>query len=547
MLAAVPLTDPPVYVRVTSGYAQAEPDHAAGCQKGHHVLRFRHRPLLQTAARLVLVALVVALAVVPLAPPTAQATPPSAAVSRDTRFGLNEAWRAADAADRAGAGWSRILFWWSEMQKDGPGDLNLFATDQDRYISNEASRGRLLAGAVLNTPGWASSDGSRNGVPKGLYLPWDHPENHWGQFMRLMAQHYRGKVDTWIVWNEVDISHGQWDTWNGSLEEYVQLQKVAYRAIKAGNPNATVLPFGAAWWYDYGDTITRMLDLLAADPEAAANNHYFDVANLHLYSRAADIPRIIGWYRAELAARGMAKAIWIGETNAIPYDDAIWQAPKANFRATLDEQASYIIQAFATYIGLNVQRVSVNRAIDGTDFEAGGEPFGLLRNDGSARPAFTAYQVATRYFAGVRDASLSHDAAGNVTTVTMQRGGERVTVLWTMSPGGATASIEAMGSQALRVNKWGEAETIQAEGGRFTMGLAPATANSNSGDRNDYVVGGDPVILVERTDGDVGAAFRPLDEIPVPGPQVVEAAAAADPPPSSSKKTTPTPTPRRKR
>ena len=65
----------------------------------------------------------------------------------------------------------------------------------------------------------------------------------------------------------------------------------------------------------------------------------------------------------------------------------------------------YIIQAFATYVGLNVERVSVNRAIDGTDFEAGGEPFGLLRNDGSTRPAFTAYQVATRYFGGVREAS----------------------------------------------------------------------------------------------------------------------------------------------
>jgi hypothetical protein len=517
------------------------------------LVRLKRNPLLQTAARFCIVAIVLALALVPLAPPTAQATP-AAAISRDTRFGLNEAWRAADAADRAGAGWSRVLFWWSEMQKDGPGGLNLFATDQDAYVNNETQRGRQLAGAVLNTPGWASSDGSRNGVPNGLYLPHDHPDNHWGQFMKLMAQHYKGKVDTWIIWNEIDISHGQWDTWNGSLDDYVQLQKVAYKAIKAGNPNATVLPFGAAWWYDYGDTITQMLDKIAADPEAAANNHYFDAANLHLYSRAADIPRIVGWYRAELAARGMSKPIWIGETNAIPYDDAIWQAPKANFRATMDEQASYIIQAFATYVGLSVERVSVNRAIDGTDFEAGGEPFGLLRNDGSTRPAFTAYQVATRYFGGVREASHSHDAASGVTKVTMQKGGERVTVLWTMSPGGGTASVDALGAQALRVDKWGEAEPIQADGGRFTIGLNAATANSNSGDRGDYVVGGDPVILVERTDGNVMAAFRSLDDIPVPGPvQVFEAAAASDPPPNtqpqrvpSSSKEKATPTPKKK-
>ncbi|MCC7368041.1 MAG: hypothetical protein IT306_06440 [Chloroflexi bacterium] len=519
-------------------------------------LGLRRSPLAQTAARLLLLVVVVGLVFAPLSTPAAQATP-AAAITRDSRFGLNEAWRAAEAADRAGAGWSRILFWWSEMQKDGPGGLNLFATDQDAYINNEADRGRLLVGAVLNTPPWASADGSRNGVPNGLYLPYDHPDNTWGQFMRLMAQHYKGRIDTWIIWNEVDISHGQWATWNGSLEEYVQLQKVAYKAIKAGNPNATVLPFGAAWWYDYGATISRMLDLLKADPEAAANNYYFDAANLHLYSRAADIPRIVGWYRAEMAARGMmSKPIWIGETNAIPYDDAIWRAPKANFRASMDEQASYIIQAFATYVGLGVERIGVNRTIDGTDFEAGGEPFGLLRNDGSTRPAFTSYQVATRYFAGVHNASLTQDAASGVTRVVMQRAGERVTVLWTMSPGGSTATIDAQGGQALKVSKWGDAEPISAAGGKYTIGLAPATANSNEHDRADYVVGGDPVILVERTDGNVMAAYRSLDDIPVPGPQVVEAAAASDAPimnqpqpvanppqQSGSKKATATPTP----
>jgi hypothetical protein len=504
----------------------------------------------------------------PLRSPAVQAAPAEMAVARDTRFGLNEAFRAADAADRAGAGWSRVLFWWSEMQKEGPGDLNLFATDQDGPFNDEVSRGRMLAGAVLNTPAWASSDGSRNGVPKGLYEPWDSPDNYWGQFMRLMAEHYKGKIDTWIIWNEVDISHGQWATWNGSLEDYVQLQKVAYKAIKAGNPNATVLPFGAAWWYDYGDTITRMLDIIKADPDAAANNYYFDVANLHLYSRAADIPRIIGWYREQLAARGMSKPIWIGETNAIPYDDAIWQAPKDNFRATMDEQASYIIQAFATCVGMDIPHVSVNRAVDGTDFDAGGEPFGLLRNDGSTRPAFTAYQVASRYFAGIRDATYSTDPASGVTKVTMQRTGERVTVLWTMLPGGATASIDAMGSQALSVNKWGEATTINASGGKLTVALAGATANSNASDPSVYVVGGDPVILVERSDGNMQAAFRSLDDNPVPG-QVADSAPSSSntsqqkqAAPSSAKdseekkkptatptpkKATPTPTPKKKR
>ena len=70
------------------------------------------------------------------------------------------------------------------------------------------------------------------------------------------------------------------------------------------------------------------------------------------------------------------------------------------------------------------------------------------------------------------------------------------------------------------------------------------------------MVGGEPVILVERTDGNVQAAIRSLDEIPVPGPvQVFESASASDLPvntepqrvqqTSAKEKATPTPTPKK--
>lgn len=431
-----------------------------------------------------------------------QPTVASAATARDARFGLNQAWQAPDAADLAGAGWSRILFWWSELQKNGPNELDLFATDQDSWINDELARGRELAGGIVNTARWASSDGSPNGVPRNLYLPWDNHENYWGQFVRKLAEHYRGRIDIWIVWNEVDIHRGSWSTWNGSLEDYVQLQKVAYRAIKSTNPRATVLPFGAAWWYDNGATISRMLDLLSEDPEARAAGYFFDAANLHLYSRADDIPNVLAWYRRELATRGMEKPIWISETNAIPYDDPIRTYPKANFRATLDEQSSYMIQSFATYLAMGVKRVSVNRATDGSDFEAGGEPFGLLRNDGSARPAYAAYRVAIRYFTGVEEATFLPTQPTGLTRVLMFRPGERITVAWTMRPAPLEVSLDAAAPSALLVTKYGQTQTIEPQNGEYRLTLAPATANSNDSDRRDYVIGGDPVILVERLDGD---------------------------------------------
>ena len=122
--------------------------------------------------------------------------------------------------------------------------------------------------------------------------------------------------------------------------------------------------------------------------------------------------------------------------------------------------------------------------------------------------------------------SYSNDPASGVTKVTMQRNGERVTVLWTMSPGGATASVDALGSQALKVNKWGETEhdpgrrrEILSRAGRARPPTrTPATAATTWSAAS-------PVILVERSDGNVQAAIRSLDDNPVPG-QVAEAASA---------------------
>src|SRR2546430_8869015 len=128
-------------------------------------------------------------------------------------------------------------------------------------------------------------------------------------------------------------------------------------------------------------------------------------------------------------------------------------------------------------LGLGTKGVGVTRGIGGTVCGAGGEPFGLLRNDGSTRPAFTAYQVVTRYFGGVTAGTYDPTADGT-TRVVLKRGGDRVTVLWSMSPGGGTATVDALGTSALRGNKWGETTTIQADSGRFTIALSPATANS---------------------------------------------------------------------
>lgn len=326
--------------------------------------------------------------------------------------------------------------------------------------------------------------------------------------MRQLAQRYAGKIDTWIIWNEVDIPDGDWRTWDGSIDDYVQLMAVGYQAAKAGNPRAQVAHYGSPWWYDHGEYLAHFLDIIAARPDAREHNYFFDIGNLHLYSRAADIARIIPWYRDQLAAHGIpTKPLWIGETNVIPYDDPIWPEGKGGFRASMDEQAAYIIESFATYVALNVDRIGVNRLLDGADFQGGGEPFGLLRNDGTTRPAFKAYQVATRYFGGTTPVSYRDD--NGIVTVVLQRPDQRITVAWTLKPAARMLDLAAIAPGAVLVGKYGNVDQVWAsDDGTYRVELGPATANSNDGDALDFVVGGDPVILIERFDGEFASTFN---------------------------------------
>jgi hypothetical protein len=434
----------------------------------------------------------------PVQPAHATAHGPSV-VTSDPRFGAVEAFHDPADASAIGVRWERITFWWKEFQKTGPGTWDGFANSHDAFITSELAAGRHLVGLLINTPDWAAAVPSQHGAspPKGLYLPYNDPRNYWGQFVAMAAKRYAGRIDEWIIWNEVNIPNGRWSTWKGSRADYAQLVKVAYLAAKAANPRAKIVLFGDPYWYDHGAYFLDVLKRLTADPGAGAHHNYFDIANLHLYSRPKDMATLITWYRAQLAHYGIDCPIWISETNAIPYDDPLRPYPKGGFKATMDDQASFIVEAFAIDLAMGVQRIEVNRMVDGTDFTAGGEPFGLVRNNGSVRPAYDAYKTVSNYFAHVTDGTLSVDPVTGVYRVVLHRPGATVTVLWDQKPLAATATVAALGPTALVVTKLDESRVVQAHGGRFVFRLAAATGNTNSADPLDYVMGGSPVIVVQ--------------------------------------------------
>jgi len=449
--------------------------------------------------------------------------------SSNRRFGAVEAFEAPKEATLAGVEWERVRFLWNEIQPNGPWEWNEDYFP-DEILERELSQGREVVGLLINTPHW-SADGGPRDLPRGLYLPHDDPENDWANFVRLIVGRYAGKIDHWIIWNEPDV----WDsehpgfTWAGSVEDYYQLLKVAYLVAKETNPNSIIHLTGLTYWWDwvYGrkQYFERFLEVVSRDPTAPENNYYFDVVTLHIYFKPQTVYEIVNLFRRMMKEHGIEKPIWINETNAPPSDDPIWPVESPFFVITLDEQASYIIQAFALGLAAGCERIAVYKMADTPrDVFANPEPYGLVRSDGSLRPAFYAFQVVTKYFSEARGATFLKK--GEIAQVTIDRGGRTTTVLWNLSPLTRTVIVDAISPQALLVDKAGKEMTLKARDGQYALTLPGAICSDPSG----CFIGGSPFLLVEE-----GPPSARGSLIPTP-------TATLSPTPTATFSPTPTPT-----
>lgn len=495
----------------------------------------------------------------PITPPSAAPQPLPLVPNADPWFGAVQAIYAPQAAYNAGVSWQRLIFPWEEMQPSNSNELRP-GWFSDAEIDAQRALGFEIVGITLYTPRWAARDarfGARS-VPNGLHLPVDSPQNSWASFIKRLVSHYRGRIDTWVFYNEPDLFAGdEVRTFAGTPVDYYMLLKTGYLAAKSVNPNVKIVMAGLTYWWDkeHGRTqyLQRVLDAIAGDSTARANNFFFDAVDVHAYGNPLNSFAQPTLFRRILASKGMNKPIWIIESNVLIKDDARVGAGDGPFRATLDEQASYVIQSMALARAAGVSRYSIYKMKD--EFaENGDEYWGLTRNDATVRPSYVAYQVAVRYFQraekatyswaggpaagtpdfsrgsalGGTDSSLSSGLGGPwlasatpptedqitvllasnanhhqwpwpapVNLVTMERGAERISVVWNASPEPVSVALPARAPTAWLIDKYGRTTDLTPRDGAYTLLLEPSRNNSDPRDPSLYLVGGSPWIVVE--------------------------------------------------
>jgi hypothetical protein len=227
-----------------------------------------------------------------------------------------------------------------------------------------------------------------------------------------------------------------------------------------------------------------------------------------------------------LAGFQLQKPVWITEMNSMPYDETQvegWEPARRNdgLRITQLEQASFVIQAYALGIAAGYEALFWQAMQDDRP-PVPDELWGLVRyhpdpqnvDPARIRPAYTAYQVATRYLSGAeRVQLLTVDRADPngyrarapryqwwVHYVVFDKANQRTAVLWNGSGGATRVSLPRLGESAVVVDKLGNETPLQPQDNRWVLTLEAAVRRSTAfgGDPPGYFfVGGSPLLLVE--------------------------------------------------
>jgi hypothetical protein len=446
-------------------------------------------------------------------------------------LGIVDAGRSPAAALRAGASWDRALFLWQLIQPNGPQDWNLDSYVDQAKLTTTLKTGLPVTGVVQGTPGWADTDyhDGASGVPTGLDYPVDDPRNTFGQFMLHLVRAYKGRITTWVIWNEPDFLPGEsgtWWTWSGNAADFYRLLKTAYRAVKEADPNATVVFPATTYFADAVHNrelfLSRVLQEANKDPEAPPNGYFFDAVGVNLYCSLDAVYRVHGIYTSILAQYQLQKPLWLTETNCPVYNDATVPEP-ASGRITTSEQAAYLIEAIALARAAGYQRIGWYTMVDHDASSGIVDRWGLLRADGSARPAYSAFLAAAAYLS--RSDVVVHLAPFGTATANgwpltrivvddpLQH--TRVQVLWRTSDGPSTVNVEAFGTAAQLVDPLGFASNAVRTDSGWTVPLPPPRVPEPS-DPPGFESGGYPVLLVETgVPGGLWTADPPLVTSPL--------------------------------
>ena len=268
---------------------------------------------------------------------------------------------------RGGIRWARIDLTWDVIEPE-PGKYRWDVVD--RVVADAEANGVNLLGILGYCPTWAASG------PSPFFPPWDVA--HWKEFVRTIVGRYKGRIRHWTLWNEPNSE----SFFRGTLDQYINVVLLpGAKAAKEADPDCRIV--GPDLAHLSGADWDKWLDKILARAGGA-----FDVIGHHCYKgKPDDVLRELDgrkkpWeapsVRQILEKRGAAgKPFWLTETG--------WRSTQVGEQ----KQAGYIVALLRGIAARSwIDKVFLFELRDSPSLPG----YGLLRTDGTPKPAFEAYK-----------------------------------------------------------------------------------------------------------------------------------------------------------
>lgn len=327
-----------------------------------------------------------------------------------------------DGHDRVGADYGALRLWdtgttWARLQ---PARGRFAWARLDALVDRARHRRAAVTLVLGSTPAWAARD------PRAVGASWigagasSPPRSNadWTAYVTAVATRYRGRIDSYEVWNEAALP----EFWKGTPDQLARLTELAAERVNAVDPAARVvstslLPRQRAWqrWAtSYLQGLQRRgwpVDVLAM--HSYQPNHLADPDG-----RVATVRSV----QQLLARFGVAaKPLWDTEVN---YSSPVYASHKVDGRKAAD----WMARTYLDSVRLGVGRTYWYPANDSTHLLAM-----YVRRGSTAATGFAAVQdwVVGARFGGC---STGRGSSGAVlTTCALQRGRARSWVVWSSS------------------------------------------------------------------------------------------------------------------
>jgi polysaccharide biosynthesis protein PslG len=163
----------------------------------------------------------------------------------------------------------RIDMAWDGLEESKGQPNKWYVGQADKCVNMAKKRGLEVLITMHMTPDWANGD-------KGTAAPPSDVKD-FGDFMTWSADHFKGRVSAYEIWNEPDPDQ---KFFTGTTAEYVAMLKAGYTGVKESDVDAKVV-LGAPSTNDDA-WIKEIYELGAKD--------YFDIMATHPYQAVADAP-----------------------------------------------------------------------------------------------------------------------------------------------------------------------------------------------------------------------------------------------------------------